>query len=472
MANKGLDRVFNPRTVAVVGDKRGQDYFWLKSLTTFQGKAYSVQVDEGEIPGIKELGFENYASLLDIPEPVDYVIVSVPRKVAPLILEECIRKGVGGATFFTSGFAETDTQEGISLQNTLTEMAREAGFNLIGPNCMGIFNPSIGLRFSPMQYHGHGGKVAFISQSGTHTLLFSLVGEASGVRVSKSVSFGNAVVLDSPDYMEYFAQDSETKVLAMYIEGVKDGRRFYNTLKETASKKPVLVWKGGQTQDGARAASSHTAALATSQAVWEAMVRQVGAININDMDDLIDTIKALLHIKPIKGPRMGLVAMTGGQSVIISDAFAKAGFQVPEFTPESYRELASFIRLVGASYRNPLDVSWSLGSVDRALRILHILEQDDNVDTIVLELNKTFLDEGVSLKKRKKFTTDLIRALGEFGERSPKPFFTIVIPANKEVEALNLSKALMENGIASYPTFKRGAQALRRVADYYQDRSG
>jgi acetyltransferase len=143
---KELDRVFNPRSVVVVGDKRENDYMWLRSLSTFTGEVCSVQIDPDELPGIARLGVRNYPSLLDLPKPVDYAIVAVPRAVAPKIVADCIRAGVGGATLFTSGFAETGTDAGIRLEQQIAEMARAADFPLIGPNCMGIFNPEIGLR--------------------------------------------------------------------------------------------------------------------------------------------------------------------------------------------------------------------------------------------------------------------------------------------------------------------------------------
>src|SRR4030042_6388051 len=142
---KNLDRAFNPRTVAVVGDKQQSNYMWLRGVSNFRGKVYSVQIDPREIPGIEALGVTNYLSLLDIPEPVDYVVCAVPRAVSPRIVQDCIKKEVGAVHLFTSGFAETGTEEGIRLQSIITQMAKEANLNLIGPNCMGIYTPRIGL---------------------------------------------------------------------------------------------------------------------------------------------------------------------------------------------------------------------------------------------------------------------------------------------------------------------------------------
>ncbi|MFQ5875473.1 MAG: CoA-binding protein, partial [Dehalococcoidia bacterium] len=372
-----FDRIFDPKSVAVVGDKGQAGYMWLNSMSTFRGSVYSVQLDEREIPGIEALGIKNYKSLLDIPGPVDYVVVAVPRKISPMILEDLIAKNVGGATFYTSGFAETATEEGIALQKALTQRAREANFMLVGPNCMGIYVPEIGLRFSTEQPAGEGGQVGWIGQSGTHSMNFSLLGAVHGIKVSKMVSFGNAIVLDSPDYLEYMGQDPETRIIGMYVEGFKDGRLFFETLRRVAGEKPVVLWKGGQTGDGARAVASHTASLATEASVWDSLIKQCGAITVDSLEEMIDIIKALLYIKPSTGTRMGIMALTGGQSVVSADAFAKAGLQVPLLTETSYEELSTFFSVIGASYRNPFDISSNLPDHNILVRLLEILERDE-----------------------------------------------------------------------------------------------
>ena len=461
-----FDGILNPKSVAVVGDKKESGYMWLNAMSTFRGPVYSVQVDDRETPGIEALGIKNYSSLLNIPGPVDYVVVAVPRKIAPKILEDCIAKQVGGAAFFTSGFAETATEEGIALEKILTERAQQANFMLVGPNCMGIFVPKIGLRFNSDQYTGEGGEVAFIGQSGTHSLYFSLLGALHGVKVSKMVSFGNGVVLDSPDYLEYMGQDSETRIIGMYVEGFKDGRRFFETLRRVARQKPVLLWKGGQTADGARAVASHTASLATKNAVWESLVRQCGAIPVDSLDEMIDVMKALLYFKPSTGTRMGILALTGGQSVAAADAYAKVGLQIPLLADESYRELATFFNVIGASYRNPFDVSSNFPSLDTLGRLLEILETDENIDATMAELSTSMLARREALDEG--YTDDLLEFLAHHRERSRKPFFATIIPVDREDEAIRLRDRLMEKRIPSFPSFQRSANAYKKATDYYR----
>src|SRR3990170_9099242 len=391
---KRLDRPFNPRPVAVVGDKRGMGYLWLNCMKTFVGKVYSVQVDANEIPGIEAMGVPNYRSLLEIPDKIDYVVCAVPRPVAARIIADCIEKKVGAVALFTSGFAETETDDGIAAQEQITQMAREAGLLLVGPNCMGIYNRRLGVRHSTDQVAGDAGNVGFISQSGTHCINFSLVGAVRGVRCSKSVSFGNAVIFDASDYIEYLANDPETEVIAMYIEGMKDGRRFFRVLRETARHKPVVVWKGGITTAGARAVYSHTASLATAPAIWDAAMRQAGVVQAENLDETIDAVKALVYCKPATGRRLGLIAMTGGQSVVITDAFEREGLEVPLLTAGSYEKLSSFFNIIGGSYRNPLDAGGTIGMgflPQNLQRLLEILDEDQNVVAIAMEVGASFI---------------------------------------------------------------------------------
>ena len=459
-----LDRAFNPQCVAVVGDSKKFNFEWLRSQSTFKGKLYSVQVNPETIKDIEALGVENYTSLLDIPEPVDLAIVAVPRRVALGILEDCIGKKVAAAHFFTSGFAETGTEEGIRLERLLTERAEQANFHLIGPNCMGIFNPKVGIRQTETQYTGVSGPVSFISQSGTHAIAFSLEMHLQGVDINKSVSFGNGVVLDSADYLEYFGRDPETKVIGMYLEGIKDGRRFLAVLREVSAQKPVVVWKGGRTEEGGRAIASHTGALAVAQTVWDAAVRQCGAINVAGIEELIDTLKVLLYLSPVWSDRVAVAGGSGGQSVAIADVFAETGLRLPLLTQESYDELDTFYSLIGGGYRNPIDT----GNENRRemKRIMEILERDANIDNIVL------------LGNARWGTPEQIQGqvgiMADIKERTPKPVMVIIPFAtpNEMQRARELTKQFQERGIPAFPSIERGALALRNALDYYSFKSG
>jgi acyl-CoA synthetase (NDP forming) len=469
--HENLSRALNPRTIVVVGDKRANGYLWLRNMSTFTGNVYSVQIDPAEIPGIVDLGVPNFASLSEIPGDIDYVMCAVPRPVSPKIIAACAERGVAGVALFTSGFAETGEEEGVRLQTELGRIAREASMALIGPNCMGLYNTRLGVRQSAEQPAGEEpGPVGFISQSGTHAINFSLIGAAQGVRISTSISIGNAEVLDVPDYLDYLTADDDTKVIAMYVEGVKDGRRLFESLRRAASAKPVVVWKGGVTAAGARATASHTASLATSNTVWDAMVRQAGALAARTLDETLDILKALLFAKPTTGKRLGLMAMTGGQSVVITDAFEGAGLEVPLLTATSYDQLAGFFNIIGGSYRNPLDMGGTIGfggQSQQLQRLLDILDADENVDAIAMELASGFMARRWQADPAS--LDSLLDTLISHHHRSAKPFFTILHPGHLEEVTARARARVAERGLPVFHSFERAARALRQAIDYWRE---
>ena len=461
-----LDRAFNPKCVVVVGDKAESNYMWLRGLVdSFTGKLYSVQIDPKEIEGIKALGVENFTSLMDVPCEVDFAVVAVPRQAAARVLADLIRKNVAAAHFFTAGFSETDTEEGRQLERTLTQMAEAANFHIVGPNCMGIFSPLAGVRQNRGLYTGIAGPVGFISQSGNHAMNFAPEAHLQGVDVNKLVSFGNGIVLDSTDYLEYFGQDPGIKAIGMYLEGVKDGRRFFRVLKDVAARKPVVIWKGGRTGEGVRAINSHTGSLAIPQATWDAAVRQCRAVKVGRMEDMIDTLKALLFLPPVKGDTVAAVGGSGGQSVAIADALAEAGLKLPPLSDASNADFAAWFNLVGGGYKNPVD---TLNTNRRQMRrILEILERDTNTDNIVLLFTVHAGAGGMS--------EAALAPMLEMRQRTDKPVLAVIGHQHtpEEVQAaIELMGRLQSAGIPAFLGMERGAFALRNALEYYRVKAG
>jgi len=461
---KKLDRAFNPKTVAVIGDK-GPGYMWLNGQKTFNGKLYSVQVDPRELEGIKALGVENYPSLLAIPEMVDLAIVAVPRQVAYRILEDCIQKDVAAAHFFTSGFTETETEDGIRLEKMMVERAKAANFLLIGPNCMGLYNPAVGIRQSPHQPTGFRGPAGFISQSGTHAITFSGEAYLQGLEVNKSVSFGNGRVLDAADFLEYYAQDETINAIGMYGEGARDGQRFLATLKKVAAQNPVVIWKGGRTEEGGRAIASHTGSLAVPMSIWEAALKQCGAVSVGSMEELVDTLNAILYLSPVYGNRVGIAGGSGGQSVAIADVFAENGLKVPALTKESYEKLASFFVLVGSGYKNPIDPGVNRREIKR---IMDILEADANTDNLVLMTSVTSM-----LRTTEQLEHDA-QMLVELRQRTKKPVTVVLGYYDPETarEVSAFARRLRDSGIVLFVSPERGARAIRNARLYHGFRQG
>ena len=436
-------------------------------MENFIGELYSVQVDPNEIPGIEEKQIPNFSSVAEVPGDVDLVICAVPRQVTPIIVGQAIEKKVGGISMFTSGFAETGEPEAIELQEKIVSACLEDGMPLVGPNCMGVYNRELGVKFNAQQEQGAGSDVGVISQSGTHGIGISLGAQRLGIKVGRTISIGNAVVCNESDYLEYLIDDPASPIVVMYLEGVKEGRRFFEKLKELAAKKPTVIWRGGGTDAGARAAHSHTASLATDTAVWDGMIRQAGAIPTESLEDTLDVLTTLVHSPPCSGKGAALVAMTGGQSVAITDQFQRAGFDVPELTQDSYDVLGEFFVTIGGSYRNPFDAASTIRSETENLeKILEVLAEDDNIDAgVAIELTTAGFD-----KDPERLDAQL-SLLAEYREKTNQPVVAMMpeggaVSGQAEV-VVSARARVSELGFPVYPSFRRGAEALARSQSYW-----
>jgi len=467
-----LRRAFDPRAVAVIGDKRAGGYLWLRAMRELKVKVYSIQIDPNEIPGIEAMGVENRKSLAEIDGPIDYAVSAVPRNVAPRILKDCTANRVGAISFFTSGFSETAEEEGIRLEEALRQVALDSEIALVGPNCMGLYNPAAGLCNYPGEATGEAGNVCFISQSGTHTVNFCLQAPVRGIKVNKAASIGNATVVEAADYIDLMADDPATAAIGMYIEGVRHGRHFFESVQRAAGRHPVVIWKGGATEAGARAALSHTGAMTSRAAVWQAMVRQAGAVEVDGFDAMLDAMELFSRGRRHSGRKMGLVAMTGGQSVAITDAFSTAGLEVPALSPRSYEELKQFFNIIGGSCRNPLDAGGTIGFVSdggNLDRILGILERDPVIDGMIVELGSG-LRAGLWAAQEAALS-GLLDQLAAFNSRSQKPFATVIQPAHLEAVVARAREQARARGLVVFESFERAGRAFKVAAEYWEHRA-
>jgi acyl-CoA synthetase (NDP forming) len=464
---RNLEQAISPRTIVVIGDKQAGGYIWLRAQSNFKGNLYSVQIDPKEIPNIEKMGITNYLNLSEVPGPVDLAITAVPRQVAPMILKNCLDTGVRGVQFFTSGFSETGEELGIKLEKQLKAMAAESDIALVGPNCMGLYNSAAGVCNFPGQPTGEGGDVCFISQSGTHMVNMAFQGPTRGIKINKGASIGNAIVLQPADYMELMGDDPQTRAIGMYVEGIRDGRRFLQVLRRTTARIPVVIWKGGVTDAGARATFSHTASLATPGEVWKAIVRAGGAVEVRSWDALLDALAMFSRSLPIKGRGVGLVAMTGGQSVFITDTFASAGMDVPALSQASYDELGTFFNTIGGSYRNPMDAAGTIMGPGEGnlVRILDILDRDPAIDLIVLEIGTG--TAAARWAHNEDHIASMLDKLSEFNKRTAKPFSLVMHHAHMEDVVARARKMAVERQMLVFENFERAAQTLRLGADYW-----
>lgn len=317
----------------------------------FPGGLYPVNPKTDEIKGHR-----CYPSLLDTPDPVDHVISQVPASVVPELVDQCVAKKVRSIHFFTAGFSETGDENMAAVEREMIAKLRAAGIRAIGPNCMGLYVPSSRLMFMS-GFPAEPGNVFLLSQSGANAgeIVGGLV--ARGVRFSKVISYGNGADLRAHDFLDYAVDDPESEIVAAYIEGVQDGRPFFEALKRCARVKPVIILKGGRTRSGSHAAHSHTGSLAGSIEVFDAACRQAGAVRAETMEELHDLIvAAATNAGRIGGRGVALFGGGGGGfAVLSSDAIDREGLTVPQMPKSAVDKMREYIPVAGSSVNNPID---------------------------------------------------------------------------------------------------------------------
>ncbi|MBM4463614.1 MAG: acyl-CoA synthetase [Chloroflexi bacterium] len=374
-----LDYTFHPRSIAVVGISADPPKTWIRRLyldsflqNKYPGQIYLVNPKGGEMAGLPI-----YRSVKDIPGQVDHVVISVPAHHTPRILKECLDIGVKVVHVFSSGYAETGEPDRIELQCKLVEIARQGDMRIIGPNCLGIYYPGGKIGLSP-DLPMEPGPVGFLCQSGGNVTYTVRHAAARGLRFSKVVSYGNACDINECDLLNYFAADPETKVIAAYIEGAHDGRRLVSVLDKAAAAKPVVIFKGGFTPGGLRAAASHTGSLAGADVVWDGLLRQTGAIRVYDVEEMVDMLVALLCVKPPKGLNTCVVGHGGGASVMATDELERAGLRLVPIPPQIRERLKEFIDLANSMLRNPIDAGPMAGQ--EGYELIRIMGNRDPLD--------------------------------------------------------------------------------------------
>ncbi len=468
----GLEKAFHPKTIAIVGvssdAKRGAP--WAPGGTSFitsheklgfSGRIYPVNPKASEV-----LGYKAYPTVSSIPEPIDLVIVAVPARALPAVLEDCIKADARNIHAFTSGFEETGEPDGIEMGLNIRQIAERGRLRLIGPNCMGLYVPSAGIGTFD-QLPRESGPVAFLSQSGGHCNWYAHYGPNYGVHFSKVISFGNAYVLDSTDFLEYLAADPETKIICLYLEGIKDGEKLLRQVREINRAKPVIIWKAGLTTHGSRAVASHTASLAGQEAVWRGFFAQTGAVPIFSLEEMAETAMSFLYLKPPKGKRVAVMGLGGGTSVSAADTCSREGLDVPPLSQATQNELKKFIFLAGASIRNPLDTGLVFRDVSTLKREMELVSDDPMIDLIIV-MPHLDMARHTGLEQVNRMVDYLL----DFAKNNPagKPVALVFHsfandPWESELRA-KLRVELPNKGIPVYGTLAGAARALNKVAEY------
>ncbi|MEW6265671.1 MAG: acetate--CoA ligase family protein [Thermodesulfobacteriota bacterium] len=386
-------KMFYPRSVAFVGAssvfrKWGHLLFTNVVAGGYGGQIYLVNAKGGIIAGR-----EAYKSVTDIPEPVDLAVITVPAASVPALLPSLEEKGIKYVVLITSGFAETGP-EGRRLEEELVVQARARGILILGPNTMGICNPHH--RFHCLGSHARPqpGATAFVSQSGNMGVQLLSFAEQQGIGIRAFAGSGNEAMFTIEDVLDAFAVDNLTNTVLLYIESVKNGRRFFESARKVSRRKPVVVLKGGRTEAGGKAAASHTGALAGSQRVFDAACRQAGLVLADRSMDLLDLSAAFSSLPLPKGQRVAIMTLGGGWGVVTADLCAEYGLELPELSPEI---IASLDRILPPywSRSNPVDL---VGETDPniPLQTMRELMAWDGCDAV---LNLGIMNRKIGLKK-------------------------------------------------------------------------
>ncbi|MFC1986563.1 acetate--CoA ligase family protein [Chloroflexota bacterium] len=475
MNSGSLEFLFHPRSIALVGITVANPEHWTRTFLDglvefeFEGPIYLVNPKGGEIKGLKV-----YPNLQDVPDTVDYVIGLVSAEVAPGLVKECAGKGVRAIQFCTAGFSETGEEGRVRLEAKLAELARKNQIRVLGPNCMGIYCPKSRLSFNPA-FPKESGAVGYISQSGGNSMQLVRQGMLRGVRFSKVISYGNACDLNESDFIEHLATDVDTEIIAIYIEGLRDGRRFRQVLEKAAKEKLVVLLKGGLSEGGARAVAGHTAAIVGSEVTWSSLCKQLGIIRVDSIEELIDVLVTLSFMPLPKGRKAALIGNGGGASVLITDAFERRGIKIPQLPQEIINKLREFIPVAGNILRNPVDLSQSMSDPESVIKATDIVSQWEGIDFLVRFLRTA------QLPRPELFRKQLLQVKKTFLPKSgafPVPTAVVIdssIVPEEAKEVFPFIQECVSSRLPVYYSFVSAANAISLVLDYYErriDRSG
>lgn len=372
-----LHYLLNPRSVAIIGVSRNPDSFGYPLVEIAQRCGYSGVLLLVNPKADSILGLKCHPSVLDIPGEVDAAVIMTGRKYVGAAVEDCIRKGVKGIVIISAGFAEQG-DDGRREEEALVARARAAGVRIIGPNTLGYFSAPASLDLI-MTGFIRKGSTALVTQSGNLTQSLTFPGAQRGLGFRYVVGLGNQAEVQVPDLIRYFRDDPETKVIAVHIEGLRDGRRFLEAVRATVPIKPVIVVKSGRTEEGARAASSHTAAMAGNDAIYQAAFRQGGAIPVEEFSRLTSVLLAFQQGKPARGNRVCIISEGGGDCALASDECVRQGLALPELPPALQQRLRNILP-PNATVTNPID----LAGWENFVEATELVLAEDSIDGVIL----------------------------------------------------------------------------------------
>ena len=449
MANvvEQLKHLFMPKSVAVIGASRHPGKIGHEILRNlieygFEGKIYPINPTAEEILGLKV-----YPSILDVPDEVDLAVISIPAHKVPHVLEECGEKGVKTTAIISSGFGEIGN---VELEREVLDIARKYGIRILGPNIIGVvYTPSkLNASFGPRDVVK--GNIAFLSQSGA--LGIALMGWTitEEIGLSAVVSLGNKIDIDDADLLEFFYEDENTRVITIYMEGLRDGRKFMKVAAKVTKKKPVIVLKSGRSERGAKAAASHTGSLAGADRIFDAAFKQSGVLRAITFEDMFDWARALATQPPVKMNEAVIITNGGGAGVMATDAAEEYGVNLLEPSPKLTETFRKYMPEFG-SPKNPVDLTGQANAESYYGAVKAAFESEEVGAIIVLYCRTAVLDP----MDMAKAVMDAVKDAKEEGYVKP-----IVVNLLGGEDTIKASKELNRKGIPSYPIPERAVKTL------------
>ncbi len=447
--------VMEPKSIAIIGasknpSKIGHAIIKNMLISGYVGKLYAVNPSSDEILGVK-----CYNSVLNIRNKIDCAIIAIPAKIVPQALEECGKKGIKGVIIISGGFKEVGEDE---LENQIIEISEKYGIAVLGPNCLGIVNvekhlDSIFLPTYKMK-RPQSGKISFITQSGAvGSTLIDLIGESS-IGISKFISYGNAAVLNEADLLKYLRNDKQTEIIVMYVEGVREGRRFYDELKKTTLKKPVIVLKAGKGKLASQAAASHTGSLAGDSKVFSSMLKQAGVIEAESLEELFDLSKIFLTKLP-KGKNIFVLTNGGGSGVLAVDGIEKYDMKLAELETKMKRKMKRILPK-HVVVDNPFDVTGDSGN-DRYRIVLDEVVKEPKIDAIIV----------ITLFQTAGLNAEVVHDIINASNSADKPLIAVAAGGAYTKLQLNI---LESYGIPSYESPTQAVYVLSKAYWYKRKR--
>ena len=477
-SNGSLERLFSPRAIGIVGaspNPAGGGYF----IRCMKGKIkVPMYLFNPKYSGEELMGYRCYGSILEIPEenPIDYVVLGVRAKSCPGLLEEIGQKGVPFVTIFASGFAEVGNED---LEKQVLTIARKYKIRIIGPNCLGVYNPAMGLAIGAAQSK-KAGNFSGVFQSGGLAVNSAQLAVAYGCYVAKFISVGNQIDLTHPDFLEYFLHDDRTRIIGLYLENLKSqdiGRRFMETAKAcNLARKPVILWRAGYGEATKKAIISHTGGLAGNNAIWGAVAKQTGCSLVKNSTELAALASAFKLTSLPMSRNIGLIGIGGGSTIEAGDALERYGLKIPRLTDKTISKMERFLADVNTNLTNPLDLGAEGAYPNLYYRTIITLDKDPNIDAIVFVKDpERFSKLSDSIIQKSSFKgLDLnkmfIKYISKAKRVCTKPMYCVMLKINEGFEEYksrySFKLKLLNRQVPVYENFELAGTVLNHLNNY------